>query len=695
MQWEKNVQPQVYKYQQLVREKYDQNLGSHVDYIRTAFGPYYEIARTNALQTYHELLLPSYHFVQPYAHQGYVAASEFTTGKAIPATLWAWNKTYNFLDATVWPQLKVIYVENVEPQLVKISQRLGRHNSSKKSIPKSAREAHTRYVPSVSQRLKQLTRDSVSSKTTSSFVKPTRSVPTAAVPPSVVPPNSSELPVDSSSSSDSSSSTASTSPSATVTGGSSFSRPASDTAHSIGSGTTLQPVSPPEIDEKLENEDPVRRSARETVAADLRDWQERYAKAAEESATEISNQVQELAKKMIRRNARVVGKSLVEQLQTSVISGLVTLRRDIVRIVGSVDKVSSAGQEGERKGVTPEEAQEEITRVIRKAGMSIKDKAQAVRAWRERYESELRTSITTTAETHFTILEDIRDLALQKIGMKWAWMDGVTYKDWAKYHQLKAKFEEWKGELQGLIVHHPSIEAAQLEGSKVEDEAMKVAANAARELARLKKAGGLKVILADDSPEFDEDVLQKAIDEAEAAKNSLETAHESTEIPGGTDLTQPENESAKAPVEVGSSQNAGEEATVLAEDVASVPEIPEEPIQVVGQESGSVAEPSTEQANVPTHVPAANDASTSSVTVISEATESGSLTTNEESTSSTQPKALDTSSTVPEPSPTPSLGEDASPSGTTNESAAPEATPLAKPEEGEAETKAEDRKDEL
>lgn len=458
----------------------------------------------------------------------------------------------------------------------------------------------------------------------------------------------------------------------------------------------MQPVSPPEIDEKLENEDPVRRSARETVAADLRDWQERYAKAAEESATEISNQVQELAKKMIRRNARVVGKSLVEQLQTSVISELVTLRRDIVRIVGSVDKVSSAGQEGERKGVTPEEAQEEITRVIRKAGMSIKDKAQAVRAWRERYESELRTSITTTAETHFTILEDIRDLALQKIGMKWAWMDGVTYKDWAKYHQLKAKFEEWKGELQGLIVHHPSIEAAQLEGSKVEDEAMKVAANAARELARLKKAGGLKVILADDSPEFDEDVLQKAIDEAEAAKNSLEAAHESTEIPGGTDLTQPENESTKAPVEVGSSQNAGEETTVLAEDVdqPSVAEIPEEPIQVVGQESGSVAEPSTAQANVPTRVPAAKDASTSSVTVISEATESGSL-TNEESTSSTQPKALDTSSTVPEPSPTPSLGEDASPSGTTNESAAPEATPLAKPEEGEAETKAEDRKDEL
>ncbi len=97
---------------------------------RRRVGPYVDIARTNALQTYHEFLLPTYLFLEPHALRGYVAASAFTTGTAIPSAVWAWNKTYIFLDGTVWPQLRIIYVENVEPQLVKIGQRLGRYNTS-------------------------------------------------------------------------------------------------------------------------------------------------------------------------------------------------------------------------------------------------------------------------------------------------------------------------------------------------------------------------------------------------------------------------------------------------------------------------------------------------------------------------------------------------------------------------------------
>jgi hypothetical protein len=130
-QWEKNVQPQIVKYQGSAKAQYDRALAPHVNRFSAAIGPYCDIARTNALQTYHELLLPSYQFVQPYAQQGYLAASAFTTGTAVPSALWAWNKTYVFLDGTVWPQLRAIYVENVEPQLVKIGQRLGRYNGQK------------------------------------------------------------------------------------------------------------------------------------------------------------------------------------------------------------------------------------------------------------------------------------------------------------------------------------------------------------------------------------------------------------------------------------------------------------------------------------------------------------------------------------------------------------------------------------
>ncbi|KAK1756442.1 hypothetical protein QBC47DRAFT_451940 [Echria macrotheca] len=557
-QWEKKVQPQLSEYQGMIKSQYDRNLGPHINTIRTTMGPYYEIGRTNALQTYYGVLLPSYQYVSPYAYRVYLAASDFTTNTAIPSALWTWNKTCVFLDAKVWPHVKMLYVENVEPQLVKIGKRLGRYSSSKKtkSVPKPVTE---------------MSASTTSTKTTSSFIKPTVSVTSSSVAASSLwsEVSSAENP------SESSSSVAD-----------------SATTHVLAAGgPSLVPIPPPEVDEKIEGEDPVRRATRETVAADLRDWQERYAKAAEEGAAEISNQVKEISKRMIRRNAKVQGKALLEDLQKSVVSELVGLRRDITKIVGSLKNADAASG-----GFTPEEAQEAVVNAVRKAGVSIKGKAQAVRAWREAFETEIQAAVTEAAQSHFVILENIRDLALQKIGMKWAWMDGVTYKDWAKYHQLKDKFEEWKGELQGLIVGHPSLEAAQLEAAAVEDEAMKLAGNAAKELARLKKVGGWKLIAADDTTEFDSELMQKAAEAAEAARNaSPEAPQESATAETAGEPKVDAGDAAPEPVEgagvvVEGTGDASSEA---------LPVFEEEPAEIQGTTSPMDASDIAEEVSVP------------------------------------------------------------------------------------------------
>jgi hypothetical protein len=458
-QWDKSIQPQVEKYQGLARAQYDEKLAPHINRVSTAFAPYYDIARTSSLQTYHEILVPAYQFVQPHLLDGYRATSAFTSNTVVPGFVWTWNKTYAFLDGTVGPQMRAIYVENVEPQLVKIGKRLGRYSTGKKSVPKPLTDTST----------------SSSTKTTSSFTKPAVSV----------------------------TATSTATPSATVA------RPAKDKpAADTRTRATMEPIPPPEVDEKLEKEDPVRRSTREIVAADLKDWQERYAKAADEGAAEIDERVQEIAKKMIRRNARITGKSLLEQLQTTAVSELVSLRRAILHVIRSVNK----------GGATPEEGQEQIVQAVRQAGIAVKEKAQALRTWREQYDIEMQASVTKAAETHFTILENIRDLALQKIGMKWAWMDGVTYKDWAKYHLLKSRFDEWKGDLEKHVVSHPSLEAAQLEAASIEDEAMQVAASTAKELARLKQVANWKLTAGDDSEEFDSTLMQQAAEAVEAAR---------------------------------------------------------------------------------------------------------------------------------------------------------------------------------
>lgn len=138
-QWEKNVQPKLSQYQTLAKTRYDETIAPHVESVSATVSPYYEVARTNALQTYHEFLLPSYLFVQPYAAQGYEVAYTFTTDTVVPSTKWGWNKTCAFLDSTVWPHLRDVYVMKVEPQLVRIGERLGRYKEKKtKSVIEEA-----------------------------------------------------------------------------------------------------------------------------------------------------------------------------------------------------------------------------------------------------------------------------------------------------------------------------------------------------------------------------------------------------------------------------------------------------------------------------------------------------------------------------------------------------------------------------
>lgn len=137
-QWELNGQPRLAQLQTLARRNYDQHVAPHLARVGDAVEPYYQIARTNSLQLFYEYVLPSYNLVRPHAARGYIAVFDFAVKRALPATHWAWEKSNVFLETTVWPQLRLVYVENVEPQLVRIGERLGRYKNEAKSkvLPK-------------------------------------------------------------------------------------------------------------------------------------------------------------------------------------------------------------------------------------------------------------------------------------------------------------------------------------------------------------------------------------------------------------------------------------------------------------------------------------------------------------------------------------------------------------------------------
>ncbi|KAJ2978057.1 hypothetical protein NUW58_g7613 [Xylaria curta] len=454
-QWEKSVQPQILKYQALATAQYDHTLSPYVEKAATSIAPYYDIARTNALQTYHEILVPAYTFVHPYATQGYDIAYDLTKNTVIPSTVWAWNKTYAFIDSAVWPHVRDVYVLKVEPQLVRIGERLGRYKE-KKSKP--------------------VMEDNAPTTPKSTFVRPTSSV-------SSTTPSTTEKPTQ----------TVSQAP---------------DTEHSHT--PEIAPDNQSKSSEKPKSREEIRELAAKTVAEDLELWQGKFSQVAEEGASEIEDRVDEISARMIERRANTMGKSLVSQLETTVHSELASLKK------GIVDILENNQNDSKRRN-------EMLAAAVRGAGLNIKNKAQNIRDWRHSYEQETEIAVTKAAQEHFSILEQTRDLALQKIGMKWAWMEGVTYKDWQKYHQLKARFDEWTDDLKRLITTHPGLTAAQTAGTDIEDEGMAIAHEAAAELARLKQVAAWKATAEDFTDDFDSSTMQLA---AEAAEKRIAAAAE-------------------------------------------------------------------------------------------------------------------------------------------------------------------------
>lgn len=272
------------------------------------------------------------------------------------------------------------------------------------------------------------------------------------------------------------------------------------------------------------SKDDVRAAAAKTVAEDLELWQGKFTKAAEESAEEIEGRVQDIADRLIKEEAGVVGKSHLSKLDETVKTELSDLKKNLLSIL---EKHRDAGAETDAS-----QLEQEVANAVRASGLKIRDQAQAIRTWRQKYEEETEEAVTAIAQEHIRILESIRDLALQKLGMKWAWMDGVTYKDWQKYHQLRARLDEWTDDLKVLVTTHPSLPKVQTAGTDIENEGMAVAAEAAQELGSLKQVAAWKAVAGDYTDDFDASTMKLAAEAAEkkAAEALKEAADDAQKV---------------------------------------------------------------------------------------------------------------------------------------------------------------------
>lgn len=126
------MKPQIDAARSQLSKSYDASLAPLVNEISSATAPYYTAGRDTVVRTYNTQFLPVYTASRPYVERSYAVGHKAFVETGLPYAQWAWGSSMVFIDRTLWPKLRILYGENVEPQLMRIGERLGRYRDGKK-----------------------------------------------------------------------------------------------------------------------------------------------------------------------------------------------------------------------------------------------------------------------------------------------------------------------------------------------------------------------------------------------------------------------------------------------------------------------------------------------------------------------------------------------------------------------------------
>ncbi|USW52719.1 hypothetical protein Slin15195_G060380 [Septoria linicola] len=420
-QWETTIKPQLDLAQQQAGKHYQQTLAPHVKKATDVVQPYYDGVVNSAADIWQLELEPVYRKTAPYAEKIYQQGQSFAVNTALPQAQWVGSTAWSLWARQVWPRIRILYGENVEPQLMRITERLGRYKDGKKL------EAEINSV-----------------EASSSLVKASSSAESAA------------------SSLSSTISEATESPSSA----------ASAAVHS-----TPTPAADPAIQFK----------------EDLKSWEEISHKAAEEGSEDLAERIHDITAQQVK-SANSVGSALVTQLEGTTESSLNSVKSRIQQIVKSLP------EDAEEKDI--EAANDDLVQAVRAAGQSIKQKAQAVREWRHTRQSETESLVEKALQSTLETIDSIRELRLTEIGRKYA-SSSLPHKEWSKYNDIKKATQTWRNDVEQAARGHKGLAQAKAAGEEIEQVAMGVAEDAAKELGRLKKVGQWKIAADDASDDFE------------------------------------------------------------------------------------------------------------------------------------------------------------------------------------------------
>lgn len=256
----------------------------------------------------------------------------------------------------------------------------------------------------------------------------------------------------------------------------------------------------------------------ETVKEDLVKWQKKFAIAADKGTDDLKERIEDIVNGLAKSGLSE-GQGLANALEKTTEVELSSIKSKIKAVASNIaDDADSS---------TFAAAEAEIVQAVRQAGAQIKDRAKNVRSWADTFKQDLaqRTELATDSTLH--VLDDIRDLGLQEIGMRWAWMEGITYKHWQKYHDLKRKFADWRSEVREVALSHHVIGNAREQAEELLEESMAITETAAKELIRLRGVAKWKVASRDATDDFEDraiPVVAAAVSAASSVADDIREA---------------------------------------------------------------------------------------------------------------------------------------------------------------------------
>lgn len=338
--------------------------------------------------------------------------------------------------------------------------------------------------------------------------------------------------------------------------------------------TTITTVAPetPSVQPTLSAEEQSKQ-ARVRIESDLQRWQDKFAVAADKGIEDLEERIADIVSALIANSANSHGQSLWTALKAVSTEKISSIKERINELAADLPEEDAPEAE--------EESRDKLLIDIRQSAVSVRDRAHALRQWSLSFDEELIRRVSAAINSTLDVLDSIRDLGLQEIGTRWAWMDDVTYKDWAKYHALKVQIDDWRNEIRKVGMNHKSIAEAQSVAAGILDSGMEVAEDTARELIRLKDVGNWKIAAREvgdnfdtrteappprPKPVVDHEEVEESTDHDEISGEATDTSESTSTIPQEDGTEETPNSSPSADVSDETEEPVKSESIIERED---------------------------------------------------------------------------------------------------------------------------------